>query len=296
MLYSMTGYGDAQYEAEGISFLVEIKSLNNRFLKTNVKLPDALAFAEPEVEQVLRKEICRGAVTFNLHMRYTAEDGACEINQAAIRGYLRNLEQLVTLTGKNDLMRIDLANLLQMPGACQPRMFSESDHEKFLKIVSELAHQAVGKLRTMRAKEGQTLRADLEENCRMILKNLNALSQLTGGVVDRYRLKLQQRVNALLSEANVKLDEDLLAREVALFADRCDINEELSRLRSHLEQFEAVCQDDQQAGRRLDFITQELLREANTIASKANDAKISHHVVEIKVAIDRLKEQVQNIE
>lgn len=296
MLYSMTGYGDVQYEAEGISFLVEVKSLNNRFLKTTIKLPDTLAFAEPEIERVIREELCRGAVTFVLHMRFMAEDGPCEINQAAIRGYLRNLEQLVTLSGKNSLLHIDLATLLQMPGACQPRTFSESEHEKYLHTISQLTRQALGKLRHMRAKEGQTLHADLRENCRSILKNLDALSQLTGSVVERYRQKLQSRVNALLSEANVKLDEEVLAREVALFADRCDINEEISRLRSHLEQFESICQDDQQAGRRLDFITQELLREANTIASKANDAKISHHVVEIKVAIDRLKEQVQNIE
>ena len=119
---------------------------------------------------------------------------------------------------------------------------------------------------------------------------------MTDNVVNHYRQRVQQRVDSMLAEANLKLDEDQLAREVAIFAERCDVNEEVSRLESHLEQFSTICSSDEQAGRRLDFLTQEMLREANTIGSKANDADISQHIVEIKVAIDRLKEQIQNVE
>jgi len=134
--------------------------------------------------------------------------------------------------------------------------------------------------------------------CRVIRDNLQALSALTDLVLDTYRQRIQDRVNAMLAEANLKLDEEQLMKEVALFAERCDINEEASRLACHLDQFETICRGEQaeQVGRRLDFMTQEMLREANTIASKANDARISQHVVEIKVAIDRLKEQIQNVE
>ena len=296
MLYSMTGYGDAQLETDGVSFLVEIKSLNNRFLKTTIKMPETLAFAEPEVEKLIRQELARGSVTFALHLRHTADLGVVEINQAALQKYLASLEQIMTLQGKKNLFSADLAGLFNLPGVCQIRQYSEEEHGKLLGTIRKLTSSALADLRKMRGDEGQALRVDLNGNCGAIGQNLSALAGLTDGVVDRYRQRIKQRVDAMLSEANLKLDEDMLAKEVALFAERCDINEEISRLRSHLQQFNDICDADQQAGRRLDFLTQEMLREANTIASKANDARISQHIVEIKVAIDRLKEQVQNIE
>jgi uncharacterized protein (TIGR00255 family) len=296
MLYSMTGYGDAQYEANGLSLLVEIKSLNNRFLKTTIKLPETLSFAEPEVERLIREELCRGSVTYTLHMRQTEGADVVEVNLPAIQSYMRHLEQVITLYGNKGAMTVDLAGLLQLPGVCLTREYTAEEHERFLELIRKLTRQALQDLRKMRGQEGQSLLTDLQENCRAIRENLDALSGLTDTVVERYRQRIQQRVNEMLSEANLKLDEDQLAKEVALFAERCDINEEILRLGSHLQQFAEICASDQQAGRRLDFMTQEMLREANTIGSKANDARISHHIVEIKVAIDRLKEQVQNIE
>ena len=295
MISSMTGFGTAQLEAEGISFLVEIRSLNNRFLKIVTKMPEALAFAVPAVEKIIRQELTRGAITYTMHMRYVGEMGAFDINQAALEKYLASLEQVRTLRGDNGMMRVDLAEVLQLPGVCQPREYSEEETVFFLETTKKLTQEAIDQLLRMRQEEGQSLSADIQRQCQVMRDSLAAVTELAGNVVVNYRSRLQQRVDQMLAEANLKLDEDQLLKEVALFAERCDINEEILRLQSHLEQFDQGCRKEQ-SGRRLDFLTQEMLREANTIASKANDAQISQHVVEIKVAIDRLKEQVQNIE
>ena len=296
MLQSMTGYGEAQHEADGISFIVEFRSLNNRFLKTIVKLPDALSFAEPHIERIIRARLARGSVTCVVHMRYTGAGGALTVNQAALQSYLTQLSQLTPPEKLDRELRIDLATLLQLPGVCQPHEYSEQEHQRFLDIITDLTSKAVNQLCSMRSEEGKSLLADIETNCKSIQDNLSSLTALTGGVVEKYQQRLQQRVNTLLAQGKLEIEADMLAREVALFAERCDINEELSRLDSHLDQFLEMSKSGDQVGRRLDFLTQELLREANTISSKANDARISQHVVEIKVAIDRLKEQVQNIE
>ena len=295
MLHSMTGFGEAQYEAEGISFQVEIKTLNNRFLKTTVKLPDALAFAEPEVERIIRNMLNRGSVTYIVHMRHLEDAGPFEVNPLAVKGYMKQLEQFLDLHD-NGAVHIDLAAILQLPGVCQLRPYSEDEHKFLLDNVKKLTHQALEQLCQMRAEEGESIVADLKKNCRVIQNNLDDLLKFTDKVLQQYHQRIQQRVNGMLADASLKIDEDMLAKEVAMFAERSDINEEISRLRSHLDQFNEICNSDELAGRKLDFLTQEMLREANTIASKAGDARISQHVVEIKVAIDRLKEQVQNVE
>jgi len=193
-------------------------------------------------------------------------------------------------------MTIDLANILQMPGVCQLRTFTEQEQQEMLAKLKVLSETALDGLCRMRAEEGKSLMADFEQQLEVIRNQVAALSGLTDRVIDNYRKRIQQRTDAMLSEVSLSVDPDQVLKEVALFAERSDINEEISRLLSHVEQFHDVCRREEQAGRRLDFLTQEMLREANTIASKANDSEISHHVVEIKVAIDRLKEQVQNVE
>ena len=296
MLHSMTGFGEAQYEAGEISFSVEIKSLNNRFLKTSIRLSDAVSFAECEVERLIREVLSRGAINYTLHFRHNIDTGVLQVNQTVLQGYVKSLEQVLSLQSGKDSVRIDLSGLLQMPGVCQSREYSEDEHKEFLKIIRKLTRQALKKLQKMRAEEGKGILKDLQQQCNSIKSNLEALCKLTDGVVENYHGRIQKRVNELLSKSKLKIDEEQLAKEVAIFAERSDINEEISRLNSHLQQFANVCESDEQAGRRLDFLTQEMLREANTIASKAYDARITQHVVEIKVAIDRLREQAQNVE
>lgn len=291
----MTGYGAAQLETQDISLLVEIRSLNNRFLKASVKLPDPLMFLEPNIARLLQKHLARGSVTCAVHMKYTGAETAYDINTAALDKYA---QKLAAVAQAQSGLSVDLAALLQLPGVCQSREFTDAENVRFERDVQALVSQALDNLRAMRLEEGQSLLADLKTQCETIRKNLKAIAALVDNVVANYKDRLQKRADSLLAAAKLEIDQDSLLREVAIFAERCDINEETSRLESHLVQFLENCENhsEEQVGRRLDFLTQEMLREANTMSSKANDAQISQHVVEIKVAIDRLKEQVQNIE
>jgi uncharacterized protein (TIGR00255 family) len=296
MLKSMTGFGDAQREEAGYGFLLEIKSLNNRFLKTSVRLPDTLTALEPQVEKIIRSRLSRGSVTFTLHMRNVASSAPYEINQPSVEQYLVNIK---SLTAKNKHVidaKVSIGDLLQLPGVLQQKEYSEEEQASFSTTIASLTEEALAKLQKMRTEEGAILVKDLQNNCNAISENLNDLSKLTDHTVEHYRNRLISRADAMLTDANITIDQDQLLREVTLFAERSDINEEITRLAAHLAQFDKFCKSDAQVGRKLDFLTQEMLREANTIASKCNHATISHHVVEIKVAIDRLKEQIQNIE
>lgn len=296
MLTSMTGYGDATYETSGMSLTAEVKSLNNRFLKTSIKVPDMLAFVEPAIERLIRDELSRGSVTFLLQVRFKEDQKAFEVNTQAVQQVIGALEQINACHRGTLPLQVDLAGVLQLPGICQSHAWTEQEQQDIADVVRELTIEALAGLRRMREDEGRGLYEDLQLHCQSIAAHLDQLTGLTDGVLEAYHDRLKQRVAKLLREVEVALDEEVLAREVAIYAERCDINEEVSRLSSHLQQFEEVCRSDDRAGRRLEFITQEMLREANTIASKANDAAISQHILEIKVAIDRLKEQVQNAE
>ncbi|MBI4578123.1 MAG: YicC family protein [Planctomycetes bacterium] len=292
MILSMTGYGEAQRTEDGVSYALEIKSLNNRYLKTSIKLPEHLSVFEGEVERVLRERLDRGSITYGLRVRDSRADAAQEINVAAVQSYVSQLSQ-VSVTGPT---QIDLAAILALPGVVQPPEISEAERERQWRIIAELTEEAVRHLIGMRQAEGRAIREDLLEQCRKIREHLAVIAERAPLVVQEYHQRLLQRTNELLNESKLQLTLDDLKREVAVFAERCDINEELARLGSHLDQFARLCDGNEQAGRKLDFLAQELLREANTIGSKANDSTIAHHIIEIKGAIDRLKEQVQNVE
>ena len=191
---------------------------------------------------------------------------------------------------------MDVSGLLTLPGILEPMKPDDKKVSKVKKFVLELTAKAIEDLNKMRLIEGNELKTDLIQNCDSVIEQLEQIKQRKDIVVQEYHEKLKTRIERLLTEAKLDLDQAVLSREVAVFAERCDISEELARLDSHLKQVAQNCDEGGQAGRRLDFLTQEMLREANTIGSKASDVEIAHCVVEIKCAIDRIKEQVQNIE
>jgi uncharacterized protein (TIGR00255 family) len=293
MIVSMTGFGDATAERDGTHYAVEIRSLNNRFFKASIKLPDNVSGLEPEIEQMLREQLGRGSITYILKMRSESAEAAYLINTKALEAYLAQLEKI---KGQNASLNIDLGALLALPGVCQEPRDETDEIERHGPKIRELALKAVVKLNAMRAKEGEALFADLMKHANVIATNLAEIAKRAPFVIDDYHKRLGQRVNQLISKAELQVNAADLLREVAVFAERADISEEIQRLTSHLDAFEQACRTSEHAGRKLDFITQEMLREANTIASKGNDAQIARHIVEIKGAIDRLKEQVQNVE
>ena len=293
MIVSMTGFGDATAERNGTHYAVEIRSLNNRFFKPVIKLPESISGLEPELESLLREKLGRGSITYILKTRSDSAEAAYHINVPALKAYLEQLQQV---KGLDRFVQIDLANLVQLPGVCQEPRDETDEIAKHGSIVRELTGVAIQKLHAMRVREGQSLFEELMRHVRVISDSLAEITKRAPSVVEEYHKRLSQRVNQLLSKAELKVNEPDLIKEVAVFAERADIAEEIQRLTHHLQSFEEACRKDEHAGRKLDFITQEMLREANTIGSKANDAQIARHIVEIKGAIDRLKEQVQNVE
>jgi uncharacterized protein (TIGR00255 family) len=289
----MTGYGDAECTDNGVSYTLEIRSLNNRYFKTTIKLPDIFQFLEPEVEKLLRAKLGRGSITYTLRFRDTRPDAAGDVNQAALQAYV---SQIAGIQADNVQLTVDLGALLALPGIVQPKESNEATREQQGRLVRKLSDQAIDKLLDMRRLEGKSLYEDLLKHTVMVRECIDKIEERAPYVVEAYNDRLRQRVDALIKKAKLQLDEESLIKEVAIFAERCDINEEISRARSHLDQFDQLCASNEHAGRKLDFLSQELLREANTIGSKANDGEIAKQTVNIKGYIDRLKEQVQNVE
>jgi uncharacterized protein (TIGR00255 family) len=294
MINSMTGYGEAQSDFNGVSYVVEIKTVNNRYFKAIVRLPEAMGFLEDDVDKLLRSKLARGTVNYVLRLKDASADALFDIDEAALKTMAGKLAKIQTASGINGT--IDMGGLLSMPGIVRPIEPDEETARQIKENVLGITAEALQKLSEMRAAEGKALQADLSANCDEIEKAVELVRARSELVIHEYAKRLKKRVDELLAHAELKLDEELLSREVAIFADRSDISEELARLDSHLKQFTQSCKADEQVGRRLDFICQEMLREANTIASKACDMQITQHVVDIKCRIDRIKEQVQNVE
>ena len=304
MIFSMTGFGDAAAERGGHRYLVELKSLNNRYFKPTIRLPDALGGLEAEIESILRRKVGRGSVVYALRMKEAdgastnGEAPAVNVNIDALKAYVAALTQAGFAVSEPERL-MALPGVVVPPGAEDDSADDEEpDLDAHRDIVLELTEKAVANLQAMRRREGAMLLDDLMHHTGVIAEHLSAIRKRAGSVVEQYHDKLLARVNELMAKAELSIAKGDLIKEVAVFAERSDISEELSRLQHHVAQFEADVRDADQphVGRKLDFIAQEMLREANTIGSKANDADIAVRIVEIKGSIDRLKEQVQNVE
>ncbi len=294
MIKSMTGYGQAQGDINSISYTVEIKSVNNRYLKTTIKLPDMFSFLEEDIEKLLRNNLSRGTVNYILRFKDISANSLFEIDEKALQSIAKKLSKASSAAGIEG--SFDISNLLSLPGIVRPSSPDDKEIELIRGKILEISKKALEQLKEMRAIEGNFLEADLKKHCQAMAADLRQINTRSTLVIQEYSKKLKQRADMLLAEAKLKLDEETLAREVAVFADRSDISEEIARLDSHLQQFLQFCQSNEQSGRRLDFISQEMLREANTIASKSSDSEITSCVVDVKCWIERIKEQVQNVE
>lgn len=294
MICSMTGFGQACSEVDGVVYTVEVRSVNNRYFKAQLRLPDIVAFLESDIERLFRDIIHRGTVNFFLRMKNISGQALFDIDENTLKAYIDRLKCL--LDSEDAHGRIDLGTMLSLPGIVQPMVPNEAHLEKMRQVVMDLSRQALEQLKQSRADEGQSVTVDLLENLNRIEDQLKAIRNRAGSVIDEYHVRLKERVDNLLARAKLNIDENMVAREVAVYAERSDIAEEASRLTAHLAQFRECCQKGGSVGRRLDFVTQEMLREANTIASKSSDTTINQAVIEIKCAVDRIKEQVQNIE
>ena len=288
MLLSMTGQGDGIHQSVNTTVSAEIRSVNSRYFKVNVRATEGLGGIESRVEALLRERIRRGAVHVDVRL-----DGLSaqefRINAAVLSSYR---EQLGGLT--DDSASIDA--LLQLPGVVEQRAVAKMDAEALWEIVKPAVQQAVASLDKMRIEEGKAMELDLVKNCESIREVLTSIEAVVPRVAAAYGDRLAERLNRLLEKHELNVQPADLVREVGLFAERCDISEELVRMSSHIDQFLGVIDQEEGNGRKLDFLTQEMFRETNTIGSKANDADISRDVGEIKALIERMREMIQNVE
>ena len=297
MIRSMTGYGDAAAQEGAVHYHVELRSLNNKYFKVAVRLPEAIAGLEAELESHLRKRVHRGSFTLTVKTKISDAHAASTVNDAALLAYLDHLETIHSKLNDQSA-HIDLTALLAMPGVLQPSTDDEEIVTRSRPVLFRLLDEAICKLDAMRVHEGEALAADLLHQREAMLDRLGRVRGRAPAVIDEYHQRLRQRIDQLMAKAELQVNENDLIREVAIFADRADISEELTRMEGHLQQFRDIISADNgdPAGRTLDFMAQEMLREANTMGSKSNDATISRAVVELKSAVDRIKEQVQNVE
>ncbi|MDZ4687494.1 MAG: YicC/YloC family endoribonuclease [Planctomycetaceae bacterium] len=294
MLLSMTGFGEATEVVAGVHVTAELRSVNNRHFKLTLRAPDAWLRFEPEWERILRERVSRGTVTLTLRPDRSSTTGVMQINAALLTAYWNQLGTIAKQLGA--MPPGDLVAVASLPGIVDSSDWAAADAESAAPDLDRLIRTVVEKFQSFRVAEGQAMATDLLGHGAVITKEVERVAEFAPQVGQEFRKKLQQRIQDALKDANVAVEPNDLLREVAMFADRADISEEIVRLRSHLEQFQQLFKADGSQGRKLDFLCQEMFREANTIGSKANHVGVSHAAVEIKTAIERMREVVQNVE
>lgn len=296
MLCSMTGYGEASYQAEDLQLCIELRSFNNRYLKVSLRAAEPYNLLEAEFEKVIRRVIRRGAIQIHLRCQRRCSAQDFPINATALQSYVRQLRELADTLGLADQGQSLLAQVLTLPGVVPEPTATALHLDEEWPIFERVLEQAVERLQAMRQEEGRAMAQELLQMRDHIVGQLEHIRAHMPRVAVLYRDRLYERVRNLLSELDVQMDRSDLIKEVAIFAERADIAEEVVRLASHLEQFQEIINEPESAGRKLEFLTQEMFREVNTIGSKAGDVEISRHVVEIKGTLEKIRELVQNVE
>ena len=292
MVKSMTGYGRAVETVNGREFTVEVRSVNNRYLDCNVKLPRMLSFAEDSVKQAVKNTISRGKVDVFITVRSeSAADVKVSLNAAMVEGYLAAMKQMVADYGVQDDVSVSVISRM-------PEVFTvekpEVDEEQLLSDLMGVAAKALANYDAMRAAEGKALENDLRSRGNTIAELVSQVEAGNGQTVIDYRTRLYNKLKEVL--ANTAIDESRILTEAAIFADKVAVDEETVRLRSHLEQMNSMLTGGGAIGRKLDFLLQEMNRESNTIGSKCTDVKLARIVVDIKAELEKIREQTQNIE
>ncbi len=292
LIKSMTGYGRAVETVNGREFTVELRSVNNRYLDCSVKLPRSLSFAEDGVKQAVKQAISRGKVDVFISVRWeSGEDTTVSLNKPVLEGYLAAMRQMVTDYGVQD--DISVAALSRLPEVFTVEK-PELDEDQLRADLMSVVSKAIEGYNAMRTAEGGALDADLRSRGETILSLVSMVEQGNGQTVIDYRTRLEAKLREVL--ANTSIDESRILTEAAIFADKIAVDEETVRLRSHLDQMNTMLTKGGAVGRKLDFLLQEMNREANTIGSKCTDVALARIVVDIKAELEKIREQTQNIE
>ncbi|MBQ2975096.1 MAG: YicC family protein [Phascolarctobacterium sp.] len=295
----MTGFGRGQYEDENFSVTVEMKTVNHRYNEVAIRLPRFLNPLEDKIRKTILKTVNRGRIDVFINADYTSsENCTLKVDKNLAVAYHKALQEVGTAIGLEEL-NINSAQEVMYLSRCQDVINVKEgffDVETVWPKVEQAVKEALDNLVTMRETEGGNIYGDFIYRADLIAEKLTKIEERSPMVVEEYQAKLTDRLNNLLADHNITVEPERLLQEVAIFADRASITEEIVRLKSHIKQFKNIINSDQPVGRKLDFLIQEFNREANTIASKANDYTLAQIVVEIKAEIEKIREQIQNIE
>ena len=292
MVKSMTGFGRGEYEENGRGYTVEIKSVNHRYSDVSIKMPRQMSYLEDDIKKYVLQYISRGKIDVYITQdKFSDEDVSITIDDALAGAYVRALNELKERYGlKDDISVISLAKIPDVLNISKV----EEDKERIWGTLKGALDISLNELIEMRKIEGQKLADDIIKRGKYIKTIIKRIEERSPEVVKDYKTKLEERIKEIAGD--VDIDEMRIAQEVAIFADRSSITEEVVRMYSHLNQLELILNEDEPVGRKLDFLVQEMNREINTIGSKANDLDITKDVVEVKSEIEKIREQIQNIE
>jgi uncharacterized protein (TIGR00255 family) len=293
MISSMTGFGRGEASGHRMTAMVELRSVNNRFLEVSPRLPRSLSLRDNDVKEIIRRKIARGKVNVVITVTHeSVNEVPVRINKSAARAYMKLLTELKKSVKLRETITLD--HLLKFPEVLEIDEFEHGDDREW-ELVQVALDQAIDGAVVMRQREGNELKNDLEERLRIIEGLLNSIEQVAIARIPEERVRLEQKLKELISDPAV-IDSHRLEFELAMYADRLDITEECVRFRSHNKFFLDALRTGDSAGRKLNFLIQEMNREANTIGSKGNCTEISHMVVSVKEELEKIREQLQNIE
>ncbi len=292
MIKSMTGFGRAIYENEGREYLIEIKSVNNRFSDISIKMPRNLNYLEDKIKKEILNSISRGKVDVYVTFNNNSDLGKnIKLNTDIAKKYINELRKLSKETEIID--NINIMDISKLPDVLNISL-EEDSQETIKKELIIALNEAIKSFIDMRKNEGSKIKLDLESRIKLVSDKIEQISDISTGLVEEYIVKLETRIKQLLKTDVV--DEARLAQEVVIYSDKCSVEEEITRLKSHVFQFLNLVNEDIAVGKKLDFLVQEMNRETNTIGSKANKLEITNLVVDIKTELENIREQVQNIE
>ncbi len=285
----MTGHGQASVQNDQVRVVAEIKSVNNRFLKTNIN-SDLDTDHQAKLETLVKQNIKRGSVNLRVKTQLLDSSNECKLNESAIRAYWLQLSEIA-----GGSQSVNVESILHLPGVVDTSI-DDSLNTIVWPVAEQAVKEALEKLDQMRTVEGEVMKKDMLANADSIAEKLESVKQLAPRVIEGYSKRMTDRINSLLEAHDVSIEPSAIIKEVGVFAEKVDISEETVRLGSHVQQFKQIASAPQSEGKKLDFLVQEMLRETNTIGSKANDVEIANNVVAIKTAIERIREMVQNVE
>ena len=291
MIRSMTGYGRGNISKNDREYQIEIKSVNHRYLDISVKMPRQLSYLEDAIKKEISSRVKRGKVDIFITFNNNSLEGrTIKINTELAHAYI---EELKKLSEKEDILSdIQVIEISKYPDVLNIK--NAQDDDKIKEEVIEVLNDAIDNFISMRQAEGSKISEDLLKRLDYIQEKVTEISKLSTGLIEEYVVKLETRIKEILKDQ--ELDKQRLAQEVVIYADKCSVEEEITRLNSHILQFKNLLNSDEAVGKKLDFIVQEMNRETNTIGSKANNLNITNNVIDLKTEIENIREQIQNIE